>query len=142
MSCICAPFLLLPAFRQGLLQPRALGRYIRKAKSELAGTWLLALADSLAGQGPLKPADADQALAAFCDAVYLFWREKYEPLRQRPRLLTGDDLIEKLHLQPGPHFRRLLTAVEEAALEGRVSTPAEALALARRLAAAQNHQSS
>lgn len=129
------PFLLLPDFRRGVLRPRAWGRYIKEAKGELAGTWLLAMADSLAGQGPQKPADAETVLAAFCDAVYDFWQEKVKPLQERPRLLTGDDLIHKLHLQPGPLFRRLLTEVEEAALEGRIRTRAEALAYVKRLVA-------
>lgn len=131
------PFLLLPAFRQGTLRPGALGRYIKAAKKELAGTWLLAMADSLAGQGPQKPADAEEALAAFCDAVYTFWQEKYRPFQRQPRLLTGHDLIRQLHLQPGPLFRRLLAAVEEAALEGRVRNREEALELVRKLVARQ-----
>jgi poly(A) polymerase len=36
-------------------------------------------------------------------------------------------------LQPGPQFRRLLTAVQEAQWEGTVHSREEALALVRRL---------
>jgi tRNA nucleotidyltransferase/poly(A) polymerase len=45
------------------------------------------------------------------------------------RLLTGKDLIDA-GLTPGPEFGQILNAVEDAQLEGRVSTKAEALALA------------
>jgi tRNA nucleotidyltransferase/poly(A) polymerase len=45
------------------------------------------------------------------------------------RLLTGKDLIDA-GLTPGPEFGQLLNAVEDAQLEGRVSTKTEALALA------------
>ena len=45
------------------------------------------------------------------------------------RLLTGRDLIA-LGWQPGPHFRKVLDQVEDAILEGRVRTKAEALSLA------------
>lgn len=46
-----------------------------------------------------------------------------------PRLVTGADLIAA-GLSPGPEFRRILDSIEDAQLEGRVSTRDEALALA------------
>ena len=131
------PFLLLPDFRAGQLSQRALARFIKAARPDLAGVFLLAMADSLAGQGPLKPANAEAVLADFCDAVHFFLTARLEPLEQRPRLLTGNDLIQRLHLKPGPEFRRLLAAVEEAALEGQVATREEALDLVRKLLAAE-----
>jgi poly(A) polymerase len=127
------PFLLLPDYRQGKLSQRALGRFIKAARPELPGVFLLAMADSLAGQGALKPPEAEAVLAEFCDQVYFFLKDRVEPLEQRPRLLTGDDLIQELNLKPGPEFRQYLTAVEEAALEGRIQHRAQALALVREL---------
>ena len=97
--------------------------------------FLLAMADSLAGQGALKPPEAEAVLADFCDQVYFFLKERVEPLEQRPRLLTGDDLIQELDLTPGPDFRRLLTAVEEAALEGRIQQPGRGPGLGGRIVA-------
>ena len=47
------------------------------------------------------------------------------------RLVTGDDL-KLLGLPPGPEYRRLLDAVEEAQLEGRLTTKDEALQFIRR----------
>ncbi|MFZ2088603.1 MAG: hypothetical protein WAU47_08515, partial [Desulfobaccales bacterium] len=90
-----------------------------------------AMADSLAGQGPQKPADADRRLGQLADRAWRFYQERLAPARQ-PRLLTGDDLCA-LGLMPGPEFRRLLTAVEEAQWEGAVATRDEALALVRQL---------
>jgi len=49
-----------------------------------------------------------------------------------PPALTGDDLIA-LGLKPGRDFKRLLEAVREAQLEGRLRTKEEALALVRQL---------
>ncbi len=129
------PFLLLPDFRRGALSLRALGRFVKAARPDLAGVFLVAMADSLAGAGPLKPPDSEAVLAEFCHVAYRFLTERLEPLEQRPRLLTGDDLIQTLHLSPGPDFRRLLTAVEEGALAGEVATREEALALVRSLVA-------
>jgi poly(A) polymerase len=44
-----------------------------------------------------------------------------------PRLLTGDDLLA-LGYPPGPKFRELLSAIEDAQLEGTIATREEALA--------------
>jgi poly(A) polymerase len=48
-----------------------------------------------------------------------------------PPLLTGDDLI-RAGYRPGPGFRTALAAVEDAQLEGRVTSREEALELVRR----------
>lgn len=127
------PFLLLPAFRQGQLTVRALGRMVRAARPELPGCFVLAMADSLAAQGSQKPKDAERVLADLADAAYRFLKERLEPQEHRPRLLTGHDLQKVLGLQPGPRFKRLLTAVEEAQWEGRVANREEALELVRQL---------
>ncbi len=59
--------------------------------------------------------------------------DSLEPEQIRPQpLLSGRDLIE-MGLSPGPRFKKLLQAVEDAQLEGRVSTSEEALELVRSL---------
>jgi poly(A) polymerase len=68
--------------------------------------------------------------------LYNFAREKLrslpaEQIRPQP-LITGDDLIAAGY-RPGPHFKELLTAVEDAQLEGKISTKEEAIELAKRL---------
>jgi poly(A) polymerase len=126
------PFLLLPAFRNRELSFRALGRLVRAARAELAGLFILAMADSLAGQGPQKPADAEAVLADLADAAYRFLKERLEPQERLPRLVSGHDLI-RLGLEPGPRFQELLTMVQEAQWEGTIRTQAEALKMIQRL---------
>jgi len=58
-----------------------------------------------------------------------------ETLRPKP-LLNGHDLIE-MGLTPGPIFKKILTAVEDAQLEGRVRDREQALKLAREWAGAE-----
>jgi poly(A) polymerase len=66
--------------------------------------------------------------------IYNFVRERYESMpdeQVRPKpLLTGDDLIAA-GFSPGPQFKAMLQTVEDAQLEGTISTPDEALALVR-----------
>jgi poly(A) polymerase len=63
---------------------------------------------------------------------YQFMRrflEETPPEQVRPpRLLTGDDLVE-LGYRPGPAFKAILEAVEEAQLNGAINTRDEALRL-------------
>jgi len=47
-----------------------------------------------------------------------------------PRLVTGDDL-KVMGIPPGPRFKEILLAVEEAQLDGRFSDRASALEFAR-----------
>ena len=56
-----------------------------------------------------------------------------EKIRPTP-LLNGNDLIEAGY-QPGPRFKELLTAVEDAQLEGAITTKKEALSLVQSLQA-------
>lgn len=68
-------------------------------------------------------------------SLYEFSRQHYEaaePEQIRPHpLIAGDDLIE-LGYRPGPEFKSMLHVVEDAQLEGTLSTREEALALIRR----------
>ncbi len=61
---------------------------------------------------------------------YEFARARYAAMppevRQPPRLVTGEDLIAAGYL-PGPGFRQMLEAVEDAQLEGRLLSRADAL---------------
>jgi poly(A) polymerase len=67
--------------------------------------------------------------------TYEWCRERFdalEPEQARPqRLVTGHDLIE-MGQTPGPQFRSLLDAVEDAQLEGRVATREDAIEFVRR----------
>jgi len=80
-------------------------------------------ADALASGGDVSAYES--VAAAYRDFLN-------EPPPTEP-LVTGHDLIA-MGLEPGPEFGRILQEIEDAHLEGRVTTRDEALALARRLA--------
>jgi poly(A) polymerase len=66
--------------------------------------------------------------------IWNFVRERYESMPEeamRPKpLLTGRELIVAGY-EPGPAFKEMLQAVEEAQLEGMIATPEDAMALIR-----------
>jgi poly(A) polymerase len=68
-------------------------------------------------------------------SLYNFVRERLqqtppEEIRPQP-LLSGEDLIA-LGYQPGPQFRDMLAAIEDAQLEGALKSREEALEFVRR----------
>jgi poly(A) polymerase len=68
-------------------------------------------------------------------SLYNFVRDRLEhssaeEIRPTP-LLTGEDLIQ-LGYKPGPEFRSILSAIEDAQLEGSLRNREEALAFVRR----------
>lgn len=76
--------------------------------------------DCLASHGDLTIYEAARRL-----------RDETPPEIVRPQpLITGNDLIA-LGYRPGPLFKHMLDAVRDAQLEGRISSPAEGLALVR-----------
>ena len=77
--------------------------------------------------------------------LYDFAHEKLrnlpaEQIRPQP-LITGDDLIAAGY-SPGPQFKELLTAVEDAQLEGSVSTKHDALELVQSILRPSERRSS
>lgn len=129
------PFHLANVARDGKLTLRASIRMVRKAGTDLPGLFLLALADSLAGQGEERIEGMEAELAGLYRRLEQVRVEHVEPVQTAPPLLTGRDLIEGLGLRPGPMFKRILGAVEEARMEGRLTDTDEALQLAREMAA-------
>ncbi len=63
--------------------------------------------------------------------VQRFLRETPPEQVRPPRLVTGEDLM-KLGFSPGPVFREILQAVEDAQLDGRLATKPQALKFIRR----------
>ncbi|WP_456430805.1 CCA tRNA nucleotidyltransferase [Thermosulfuriphilus sp.] len=127
------PFHLLREFKNKTLTPRAKRRLLKDTGQAYPDLFLLAMADTLASNGEAKPPDAEEALAALFWEIDRFYHQQVEPVIKRPRLLTGDDLIRELGLTPGPIFRRLLEAVEEAAILGEVKDRTQALLLVKSL---------
>ncbi|MBA4394143.1 MAG: hypothetical protein C0407_11370 [Desulfobacca sp.] len=113
------------------LTPRALNRFVREASEELSGFFLLALADSLAAQGPAKPEDLEDRIKKIWRKALLIRDEWFRPLAKSPPLVSGKDLIE-LGLKPGPFFKVLLSEIQEEQLEGTVQSKEEALVWLRK----------
>jgi len=110
------PFHLHNAKGRTGITPRAILKLAKAAGEDLAGLFCLVMADSLAGQGPGKPAGMEEAVAVLFSEVYQAYQGRLKPMMAQP-LLRGQDLIHDLHLSPGPIFKTILDALlEERAL--------------------------
>ncbi len=125
------PFFLANNARVDKLTLRACLRLVRKIGDLLPGLFMLAMADALAGKGEGSPEEIEQEVASLFARLQQVEEEHVAPVRAANPLLTGGDLIKDLQLEPGPMFRIILEKVEEAQMEHRISTRAEAMALAR-----------
>jgi len=112
------------------LTRRAVYRYLRACEPVEVDVTLLSIADRLATRG----ARADQAIARHLELARVLLGEALSWRAGRPApLVRGDELARRLRIRPGPELGFLLCELEAATFAGEVSTPGEALALAREL---------
>jgi poly(A) polymerase len=126
---------LRPGYLSNFKKPgeRAIYRFFRDTKDEAASTLLVSLADQRSTRGPATTEYDQEHHEKIClSLVRQYFKKKNEkPLE---KLISGDDLIRKLRLEPSPLFTRILTAVKEKQTLGEITTKEEALALAKTIA--------
>ncbi len=119
---------------RGPLDAHDLYDYLTATEPVEVDVTVLSVADRLATRGR----KADEAIARHVTLAkeilpaVLAWRAAGG--RPAP-LLRGDELSERLGLPPGPQVGRLLAALSEAQYAGEVTSPEQAVELARRLLA-------
>jgi len=125
------PFHLMGAQQRGQLTTRGLRRLLSALEQDLAGVFLMAMADTIAGRGPLRPPEAEGRLLALYQEVARRRDQELAAALAAPPLINGNDLIRALGLGPGREVGRLLGLVREAQLDGEVNDRQAALDLAR-----------
>ena len=105
---------------------KAVYRYFRDLGEVALDTIFLNLADHLAARGPILD------LAGWkrhVDAAVQVMGQYFEvqEFRAPPKLLTGNDVMERFRLAPGPLVGQMLEAIREAQAVGAVASPEEAL---------------
>ena len=126
------PFHLLGAQGRGQLTRRGVRRLLSALGEDLPALFLLAMADTIAGRGPLRPPEAEGRLLALYQEVARLRDVELAAALAAPPLLDGHALMKALDLPSGREVGRLLNLVREAQLDGEISSRDEALALAKR----------
>jgi poly(A) polymerase len=113
----------------------ALYRFFRDLEDTAPACLFLYLADGAAAAGPRLRLERWQGMVAFVAYVLAENARLQLDVPPAKRLVTGNDLIEALALEPGPLLGRLLKAVEDAIGGGEVETREHAIEYARKLLA-------
>ena len=125
---------LRPGYLSNFEKPseRSIYRYFRDTKEEAASILLLSLADQRSTRGPLTTQEDQRHHEQICRALV---RKYFEKKKEKPfvRLINGRDLIKHLRLKPSPLFGKILSAVEEKQMLGKITTKQEALKLAEEI---------
>ena len=124
---------LRPGFlsREPVITQRAIYRFFRDTEREGPGVLLVWIADRLASQGRNVPPEEIPHQRAVIEQLLAAYFVRPEESVSPPRLVTGHDLMQALHLPPGPTIGELLTAIAEAQVERKVTTRDEALQFAQ-----------
>ncbi|MDO9529007.1 MAG: HD domain-containing protein [Syntrophales bacterium] len=109
------------------LSQKGVLRFFRKNPEEFWAYFILFLADSMAALGPDVPGDRVSENKKMTKEMLDKYYHEFKPRSEKPRLVTGQDLIDKFDLSPGPFLGRILTKVEEFRIEGRIKDREEAL---------------
>ena len=114
---------------------RALARFFRLGPTVFWPLVLLAAADYGATRGPRSPGGDLTRLGQQMAQWLEFYHRELRPREAAPALISGHDLMDELHLSPGPLVGRLLRTVNELQWDGRISSREQALREASRLLA-------
>ena len=131
------PFHLIKSQQDGEVTTKACIRLIKMVGDELPGLFLLAMADAMAGKGERSPVGIEEDLVALFARVESVRRNNVVPVLVNKPLITGEDLINQLHLSPGPLFGIILNAVRDAQMEKKIRSREEALLLAEEVVQAK-----
>ena len=121
--------------RDKMPSPRAIYRYYRDVGDAAVDTLYLAMADFLAARGPELSPERWNNYARMIATV--LEAGAAPPVREEgPRaLVNGNNLMDALHIPPGPRVGALLERLREAQAVGEITNREDALALAARLLA-------
>ncbi len=122
------PFHLLNDLRKGGPTKRAMRKLLEKIESAYPALFLLAMADSMAGCGPMKPKELDGQLSELFDRIQDFYLKRLVPASKAPPLVNGRDIMALFSIGPGPLVGEALRAVEAQRIEGVLKTRDEAIA--------------
>ena len=123
------PLSLLEAQQQHELAETTLIQFLDDCGTETPEVMLLAIADNCAGHELATEENIGERLCSLYDIIWKLYHERYCPAIEHP-LLTGQDLLQELHMKPGRHIRTILRQARDLQISGALTNHAAALAWA------------
>ena len=119
------PLFLFNANQKKTLKPNGLTRFFIKSGDNMPYLLLHAMGDTKAKQA----GKASRDFISFIREMMRYFFDDFKPRSEKPRLVTGYDLIHVFALPPSPLFKTILDNVEEARLANRIHNRSQALDL-------------
>ena len=138
MSCIVRHHFHLTTLLQTHPTRQSISRFLKAANKDWLAVLLVSYADLRASREDRRElADllrAEGFMKEIADRYFL----EILPMMKRGRLIGGDEIMSALDLKPGAVVGDILKQVEELQFDGKIRTPEEALAAARRFLETSN----
>lgn len=112
---------------------KSITRFFVRSGRDFWAHFLLFFGDSLATFGPRMTDEGMDKMIGMAEAMIEIYFREIRPLMEKPRLLTGGELIAQFGLGPGPAIGQILRRLEEARLEGGIRDRDQAIEYVRTL---------
>jgi tRNA nucleotidyltransferase/poly(A) polymerase len=102
-------------------------RFVKDGGEVVPGILLVTYADSIASSG--KEAKGIERTIRLLIEYY----DNARKVKVRKRFITGHDLKNQFHLEPGPLFKTILDAIEKAQVDGKIKSKRDAVIFVERI---------
>ncbi len=103
---------------------KAISHFLKDGGKEVPEILILSLADRFAAKGPLSK---KETITRHQKLVRALMEEYFEKRELKPLLITGQDLIDNFNLKPSPFIGKIMSIIEKAQLEKKLSSREEAI---------------
>lgn len=108
-------------------------RFVRKMEDNALDIITLAKADRLSARGEAVTDDMVEKNITSLVRLENFYLEKKETLKPLEKLLSGDEIMKILNINPSPKLGEIVSALHEAQLSGEVNTKVQAIDFIQKL---------
>lgn len=109
------------------LNEKVMMRYVRKMGDNVIDNIILAKADRLSARGVDITEEIVNANISGLDKLLDFYLSKKDSLAPLPKLIDGREIMEILNIKPSPKLGEIINAINEAQLNGDITTHDEAV---------------
>ena len=109
------------------VQEKAMIRFIRKLNPHIEDIIELARADRLCARGPMVSDEMVEQNLNNLEKLYNFYLKIKPRLEALPKLLNGKEIMVILNIKPSPILGKIINALEEEQIEGRIKNKEEAI---------------
>lgn len=109
------------------LNDKVMMRYVRKMGDNVIDNIILAKADRLSARGVDITEEIVNANISGLEKLLDFYLSKKDSLAPLPKLIDGREIMEILNIKPSPKLGEIINAINEAQLNGDITTHDEAV---------------